>query len=140
MVAVYRVMRKDENSKPVCGQGTCELGVRVPPGEYVDVYPEGPDQIVPVNSRGMCCSPRTEDLPLSLLPKREWNGQSRDRNRVVFRIENPMIPKTLDLFQTKPGHLVVRPREPMPIVQYQDGLQSTKNDWSMVSPPQGGVV
>ena len=145
MARIYRSMRETDGQKPKTGRESNCLGVRIPPDPNADVRPV--DGYVKPN-RGMSVSPAIHDLKARHIPKRLKEGCSNDfksqfrnatgsNNLKIWRhgegdFCREHLSERLTLYPdgNQPVHHgEVGPRREMLLQEYEEALESTRDDW-----------
>jgi hypothetical protein len=121
---LFRTMLKDADGGPLCGNGHCMLGVRVP----TDIKPD-PDGNVHPGTKGMSVTPRDpERLPLHLRPE-VFGGVSK---LPLFKIEEIDLGErlTYEPDTNRPDrHGVIAPSAVISLADYQSALAATRLAW-----------
>jgi hypothetical protein len=141
---ILRVM-KEEEGRPVTGNGPAALGVRL---KDVGLNEDAPDA-TEVNSGagGMSVAGCLWTLSATLLPKRfeiidpeRFRGARASNSQKVWRrgdgpYEPSPISTDLDLRiddrSEPPGHGSVEPNRPMPMGDYRASLADTRDEWQV---------
>ncbi len=141
---ILRVM-KEEEGKPVTGNGSAMLGVR---SKDVGLGADSSDavQITP-GMGGMSVAGCVRTLFASLLPQRfagidpeRFRGARANNSRKVWvrgdgLYESSPVNSDLDLLiddrSEPPGHGSVEPNRPMPLGGYQASLAVTREEWGI---------
>ena len=136
MPQIYRSMKED-NGKPLTGQGSSTLGIR--PGTDITVQPDG---TVQPDTGGMSVAPSLGALKKFLIPRRlssvllEAEGATGKNELHVWKMgtgtfaDAPLAPK-LALRVDDPEHGLVEPDAVMSLSDYETALQNTRHAWEI---------
>jgi len=122
--------------KPKIGcEGGPGLGVREPPDPHADVHPDSAGIVE--TGRGMSVAPSIDAMLPHLIPKRlrRTNRDAKASNdKIVWSLGvgpfvDAVLNLTLVLRVTSDTHGQVEPAERMPLIDFQNALASTQNDW-----------
>lgn len=121
----YRAM-KAERGRPVTGQGSAMLGVRVH-GEYADVRPDTRGFVGP-GSGGLSVYLNS---PHAISPAwRPIAHGGRNRTTELFSLAGALLPQTLQARQDgAPAHHLLEPSVIVRLSQFQATLQDTAPSW-----------
>lgn len=140
MPKIFRTMQKD-GLKPVCGNDSSQLGVRVPPHENPDVTPDGGGFVNP-QAGGMSVFAEIKKMPPRLLPARlrdlypeDFQKASGDDTLTVWCMNSDFFNNTQGVGKlshnwkhpNKPHHGSIEPVERMLIADLQNELCSTQD-------------
>jgi hypothetical protein len=139
MPKIYRVMKKDQDDKPVVDTSGKGLGVRTTPVNGIsDVDLDEAGRVLR-NAKGMSVVPNWRDLPIYLIPKRfdregKFPGARCPHDVYCFSMgEGPFadgpLADGLDLKSDGAKHGLVVPRELVPLDRYQADLAATRDLW-----------
>jgi hypothetical protein len=126
----------ESDGKPLIGDEAKMLGVRVPPHAQADVAVDNFGMVHP-GSKGMSVSPRWQDLPPHLIPKRLNRAtiEARGRNTLVcFRFGDGSfvsgeVAAQLSLVVDRPTHGCIGPTMSMTVGDLQMALAGTQEMW-----------
>lgn len=149
MPKIFRTMQKD-GAKPLCGDDSFQLGVRVPPHENSDVTPDDGDFVDPQNG-GMSVFARIKKMPARLLPARlrdlypeDFQKASGDNELTVWCMNSEHFGDedggTQLVFgwdvPSKPRHGSIEPAHRMQIDDLQRELCATIKQWEINEAPE----
>lgn len=128
MPRMFRIMKKDDEDRPVVGYGFCELGVRE---IERDVDENG--NVIP-NDKGMSVSPEWRDISIFVIPRRlRAGGRGKPSGYCFRRGEGPFqqvaCGNGLELVPTSDTHGVLRPLELAPLNEFLQNLANTRDEW-----------
>ena len=124
---MFRAMKQHSDGYPLVGRSGRTLGVRVV-ASYRDL-PVAEDGTVAPETGGMSVAlEKPGNLPKHRLP-RSLGGEGRDP---VFRMFAMFLPETLLLRPDRYPHAYIEPRRRCPLLQFESGLNDTRNRWSKV--------
>lgn len=129
MANLFRAMKKDLDSKPLCGLNSGNLGVRTS-GNFQDIPIDNQGTVHP-QTGGLSVTPDNPDtLPAHLIPYSRGGGG----NKPVFMIENSSLSSDL-FFRRDPknphNHGFIEPSISMQIETYQETLCATRSFWKV---------
>src|SRR5688572_5778937 len=122
-----------QDGKPKVGSESKRLGVRVAPNPIEDIVVNSDGTVSPATG-GMSVAPQWRKLKLHLIPKR-LGGRGHD-DLVCWRLGDGEFVETMisnDLIfrpDPNPTHGLIQPARSMPVVQYQEALAATRDDWT----------
>jgi hypothetical protein len=134
MPRIFRVMKKADGERPLVGDSSTCLGVRVP----TDIEPVADGSVHP-GTGGMSVNPSLADCPPHLVPKRLRHlmpeARGSERNFVWRMGEGPYVrgpvADGLDLRPDRPGHGLVDPASPMSLDSYLAAIVVTRDRWDV---------
>lgn len=139
MPTVFRSMKAAADGLPVVGDGSKELGVRVPPNPHADVEVDPNTNLVVLNQKGMSVAANWRNLLPHLIPARLSAMVPKARGAddlKCFRVgDGPFAPGViangLELVlkpgETDLGNMV--PSAAVTVSQFQADLAATRTQW-----------
>jgi hypothetical protein len=133
MPLIYRAMFSD-GGKPRISPSK-GLGVRVPPDPNADIVVQS-GTVQPATG-GMSVAPEWRALPFFLVPKRLislYPGARGSDSLCCWRMgtgpfQDDPLAERLRLRVDGSDHGLVEPDQPMPLVEYQNALKATQDQW-----------
>lgn len=140
---IYRIIKKDDQERPLTGNTTATLGIRV----ATDIQPDAQGNVQP-NTGGMSVSPSfailIKRLPARMVPAR-FNSLvpgaiGRDTTFVWCMGEGPFqmdpvhVGLQLTIDSSDIGHGLVEPDTTMTLNEYVTRLHATKGEWTIDEP------
>ena len=132
---MFRTMMKDDDDKPMVGQGFCQLGAR--PTE-VDL--DAQNNAI-TTDKGMSVAPEWRLLPFVVLPRRlDPRGRCTKPvhcfRRGIAPFQQVLFGNNLELVPDPPvqgvvKHGIVRPAQAVPAVAHQQNLAATRAEWAI---------
>ena len=130
MPRMFRVMKKDDDDKPIVGQGFGNLGVRA---NEIDTDVQG--NAIP-NHKGMSVGPAWRVLSIFVVPRRLGTGGRGKPNTHCFRrgaalFQQGACGNGLELLPDSATHGVVRPAQLVPLAQFLQDIANTRAEWEI---------
>jgi hypothetical protein len=138
MAKFFRAMKIDDDRKPSVGRSAVKLGVRVEsPGNASDILVT--NGMVSFGIEGMSVSPSPSALPPHRIPRRlrdrfpeahgadsTWVWKYGDGDFLACQIN-----ESIAFRPTSVHHGVLCPTVEMPLLAYEEGLATTRNEWEL---------